>query len=141
MPIIFSTHPRTRKRLEEKGVSKLDPRVRILKPLGFFEYVRLQMSAFCVVSDSGTITEESTILDFPAVTIRQAHERPEGMDEGVLIMTGLDKQTILDSIKIVTKVRMPIVKDYDTDKVSQKVVRIIISYTGYINRTVWKKID
>jgi UDP-N-acetylglucosamine 2-epimerase (non-hydrolysing) len=112
-----------------------------MKPLSFADYIKLQQNAFCVISDSGTITEESSLLGFPAITIRQAHERPEGMDEGVLIMTGLDKQTILDSIKIVTKVRMPIVKDYDTDKVSQKVVRIIISYTGYINRTVWKKID
>jgi len=145
MPIIFSTHPRTRKRLEEKGVSKLDPRVRILKPLGFFEYVRLQMSAFCVVSDSGTITEESTILDFPAVTIRQAHERPEGMDEGTLIMCGLEPERVLDSIAIVTAQHSQgargfrLVPDYDTANVSKKVLRIICSYTDYVNRTVWRR--
>jgi UDP-N-acetylglucosamine 2-epimerase (non-hydrolysing) len=139
-PVIFSVHPRTQKLIDEKNI-KLHELVQPMKPLSFADYIKLQQNAFCVISDSGTITEESSLLGFPAITIRQAHERPEGMDEGVLIMTGLDKQTILDSIKIVTKVRMPIVKDYDTDKVSQKVVRIIISYTGYINRTVWKKID
>lgn len=137
-PIIFSCHPRTQKLIDKNNI-KLHPLVRIMKPLGFADYVHLQQNAFCVISDSGTITEESSLLGFPAVTVRQAHERPEGMDEGVLIMTGLDKETVLDSIKVVTAQRMPVVGDYDAEHVAQKVVRIILSYTGYINRTVWKK--
>ncbi|QQS18933.1 UDP-N-acetylglucosamine 2-epimerase (non-hydrolyzing) [Candidatus Saccharibacteria bacterium] len=138
MPVIFSVHPRTQKLIDAKGI-KLHELVQPMKPLGFADYIKLQQNAYCVISDSGTITEESSLLGFPAITVRQAHERPEGMDEGTLIMTGLDKDTILDSIKIVTSTRMPIVKDYDVDNVSQKGVRIIMSYTGYINRTVWKK--
>lgn len=136
-PVIFSIHPRTQKLIDSRGV-KLHPLVQSMKPLGFADYNRLQKDAYCVISDSGTITEESSLLGFPAITIRQAHERPEGMDEGTLIMTGLDKNVILDSIKIVTSQKMPIVKDYDAEEVSQKVLRIIMSYTGYINRTVWK---
>ncbi len=145
MPIIVSTHPRTRIRLEEKVRENLDPRINFLKPLGFFEYVKLQMYAKCVVSDSGTITEESTILNFPAVTIRQAHERPEGMDEGTLIMCGLQAERVIESIEIVvaqySKVprNFKIIPDYDVDNVSKKVLRIILSYTDYINRTVWRK--
>lgn len=145
MPIIFSTHPRTRKRLEDRGTKDLDSGIRFLKPMGFFEYVKLQMHATCVVSDSGTITEESTILNFPAVTIRQAHERPEGMDEGTLIMSGLAPERVLQSIAIVTSHQAEgprpfrLVPDYDTSNVSKKVVRIIYSYTDYVNRTVWKK--
>jgi UDP-N-acetylglucosamine 2-epimerase (non-hydrolysing) len=138
LPVIFTVHPRTQKLINAKGI-KLHELVKTMKPLGFADHIKLQQNAFCVISDSGTITEESSLLGFPAITVRQAHERPEGMDEGTLIMTGLDKDTILDSIKVVTSERMPIVKDYDADKVSQKVVRIIMSYTGYINRTVWKK--
>lgn len=138
MPIIFSAHPRTQKLIEKQRI-KLPKLVKAMKPLGFADYVCLQQNAFCVISDSGTITEEASLLDLPAITIRQAHERPEGMDEGVLIMTGLDKENVLDSISVVTAERMPIVKDYDAGKVSQKVVRIILSYTGYINRTVWRK--
>lgn len=137
-PVIFSVHPRTQKIIDSRGI-KLNPLVQTMKPLGFADYIKLQQNAFCVISDSGTITEESSLLGFPAITVRQAHERPEGMDEGTLIMTGLDKQTVLDSIKIVTSERMLIVKDYDADKVSQKVVRIIMSYTGYVNRTVWRR--
>jgi UDP-N-acetyl-L-fucosamine synthase len=137
-PVIFSVHPRTQKLIDEKGI-KLHELVRPMKPLAFADYIKLQQNAYCVISDSGTITEESSLLGFPAITVRQAHERPEGMDEGTLIMTGLDKATVLDSIKIVTSQRMSIVKDYDADNVAQKVVRIIMSYTGYINRTVWKK--
>ncbi len=137
-PVIFSVHPRTQKIIDGKGI-KLNPLVRTMKPLGFADYIKLQQNAFCVISDSGTITEESSLLGFPAITVRQAHERPEGMDEGTLIMTGLDKQTVLGSIKVVISNRMPIVKDYDADLISQKVVRIIMSYTGYVNRTVWKK--
>lgn len=136
-PIIFTVHPRTQKLIDSKGI-KLHELVRPMKPLSFADYIKLQQNAFCVISDSGTITEESSLLGFPAITVRQAHERPEGMDEGTLIMTGLSKDTVLDSIKVVTAARMPIVKDYDVDNVSQKVVRIIMSYTGYVNRTVWK---
>lgn len=140
MPIVFSAHPRTRKKIEEIGF-EFNPLVKYMKPLGFNDYNKLQMNAFCVISDSGTITEESSILGFPAITVRQAHERPEGMDEGTLIMSGVDSETILDSIKIVTdqNTKMSIVKDYDVDHLASKVVRIIMSYTGYINRTVWRK--
>ena len=137
-PIVFSVHPRTQKLIDKSGV-KLHELVRTMKPLGFADYVHQQQNAYCVISDSGTIAEESSLLGFPAITVRQAHERPEGMDEGTLIMTGLSKDVVLSSIKVVVSERMPIVKDYDADKVAQKVVRIILSYTGYINRTVWKK--
>jgi len=145
-PVIVSTHPRTRKKLEEHGDFKADGRIWFLKPLGFFDYVKLQMNAFCVVSDSGTITEESSILDFPAVTIRQTHERPEGMDEGTLIMCGLKSDRIVESIDIVTthysknQRQFRLVHDYDSDNVSKKVLRIIMSYTDYVNRTVWHMI-
>jgi UDP-N-acetylglucosamine 2-epimerase (non-hydrolysing) len=145
MPIIVTTHPRTRKRLEKMGVANLDHLIRFLKPLGFYDYVKLQMQAFCVISDSGTITEESSILNFPAVTIRQAHERPEGMDEGVLIMCGLKADRVMEAIGIVTaqhsqeERQFRLVYDYDVDNVSKKVLRIILSYIDYINRTVWFK--
>ncbi|KPK45284.1 MAG: UDP-N-acetylglucosamine 2-epimerase [Phycisphaerae bacterium SG8_4] len=146
MPIIVSTHPRTRKRLENlPGTVKLDQRINFLKPLGFLDYVRLQKDAFCVLSDSGTITEESSILNFPAVTIRQAHERPEGMDEGVLIMCGLKKDRVIEAVRIVTNQYSPnermfrMVNDYKSKNVSEKVVRIIASYTDYVNRIVWQK--
>ncbi len=145
MPVIVSTHPRTRKRLEQLDVSHLDKRISFMKPLGFFDYVKLQQNAFCVISDSGTITEESAILDFPAVTIRQAHERPEGMDEGTLIMCGLKTQRVMESVDIVTKQysrekrQFRLVQDYNTDNVSKKVLRIIVSYTDYIKRTVWRE--
>jgi len=144
MPVIVSTHPRTRKKLEELGVKGLNRRINFLKPLGFYDYVKLQLNAFCVVSDSGTITEESTILNVPAVTIRQAHERPEGMDEGTLIMCGLNAARVLESVAVVVKQhsrknrQFGIVPDYDTDNVSKKVLRIILSYTDYVNRTVWR---
>jgi UDP-N-acetylglucosamine 2-epimerase len=140
MPIVFSVHPRTRKKIEMLDY-QFDKLVQYMKPLGFNDYNKLQKNAFCVISDSGTITEESSLLGFPAITIRQAHERPEGMDEGTLIMGGVDSKDILASIKIVTsqKERMHVVNDYDVDYLANKVVRIIMSYTGYINRTVWKK--
>ena len=118
--IIVSTHPRTRKKIESKENIKTDRRIRFLKPLGFLDYVKLQMNAICVISDSGTITEESSILNFPAVTIRQAHERPEGMDEGTLIMCGLKADRIMESIDIVTSQyskdhrQFKLVQDYDT---------------------------
>ena len=141
----MSTHPRTRKKLESSGFVNNNPLIQFMKPFGFFDYIKLQMNAFCVISDSGTITEESSILHFPAITIRQAHERPEGMDEGTLIMTGLNANIILQSIDVVTShyeenrnvVRT--VLDYETENVSKKVLRIILSYTDYINRTVWHK--
>ena len=145
MPLIVSTHPRTRKKLEEMNVTDSNPLIRFLKPLGFFDYVKLQMNSFCVISDSGTITEESSILNFPAVTIRQAHERPEGMDEGTLIMCGLEAKKVMESIQVVTgqyskdKRQFKLVQDYDVENVSKKVLRIILSYTDYINRVVWKK--
>ena len=145
MPVIVSTHPRTRKRLEALDAGPRDERIHFLKAMGFFEYVKLQKNAFCVASDSGTITEESSILGFPAITIRQAHERPEGMDEGTLIMSGLEPQSVLDAIEATAAhyrgERRPfrIVPDYDVDNVSKKVLRIILSYTGYVNRTVWHK--
>jgi len=145
LPLIFSTHPRTRNRMESLGMKALDRRIQFLKPLGFLDYVKLQMHAYCVVSDSGTITEESSILSFPAVTIRQAHERPEGMDEGTLIMCGLKTERVLESIDVATahyaneSRPFNIVSDYDAENVSKKVLRIIMSYTDYVNRTVWHK--
>jgi UDP-N-acetylglucosamine 2-epimerase (non-hydrolysing) len=143
--IIVSTHPRTKKKLELLNFNNENPNIQFMKPFGFIDYLKLQLNAFCVISDSGTITEEASILKFPAITIRQAHERPEGMDEGTLIMTGLNANTILQSIDIITKQYLEnnnvtkIVADYNTDNVSIKVLRIILSYTDYINRTVWKK--
>ena len=112
--------------------------------MGFFDYNKLQKTAFCVISDSGTITEESSILNVPAITIRQAHERPEGNDEGTLIMTGLNKDRVLESIEIVTNQSskrgpMNSIRDYEVENVSAKVLRIILSYTHYINRVVWHK--
>lgn len=143
--IIVSTHPRTRKRLEQLEGKELDSRIRFLKPLGFFDYIKLQQNSYCVISDSGTITEESSILHFPAITIRQAHERPEGMDEGTLIMAGLAKEHVMNSIDVVVSQYQQgqnnsrTVPDYDVDNVSQKVVRIILSYVNYVNRNVWHK--
>ena len=142
--VIISTHPRTRKKLEMMGYENTNPLIRFSKPYGFHEYNHLQMNAFCVISDSGTITEESSILNLPAITIRQAHERPEGMDEGTLIMSGLKKDRVIEAINVITKQHtferpMKLVKDYDTENVSMKVLRIILSYTDYINRTVWHK--
>ena len=147
-PIVFSTHPRTRKRLEGRDLSAM-PKVRFLKPLGFLDYIALQSRAFCVLSDSGTLTEESSLLRFPAVMLRNAHERPEGMDVGTLVMSGLDPDRVIDSVRVVTdqaaaqrasgRSGSAIVPDYDVDDVSSKVVRIILSYTGYVNRTVWRR--
>lgn len=145
LPIIVSTHPRTRKRLNQLKGLRLDSRIRFLKPLGFFDYVKLQRNALCVLSDSGTITEESSILDFPAITLRQAHERPEGMDEGTLIMCGIERGRIIDSIDLTvtqhsrTIRKFRLIPDYDVDNVSAKVLRIIFSYTDYINRVVWRR--
>lgn len=144
-PVIVSTHPRTKIKLESLKRTDLNPLIQFLKPLGFFDYIKMQKTAFCVISDSGTISEESSILNFPAITIRQAHERPEGMDEGTLIMSGLKKDRILESINIIVsqfskeKRVTKIVNDYNVDNFSLKVVRTIISYVDFINRTVWHK--
>ena len=144
-PVIVSTHPRTRIKLESLNRNDLNPLIQFLKPLGFFDYNKMQQNAYCVISDSGTISEESSIMNFPAITIRQAHERPEGMDEGTLIMSGLGKERILQSIAVVVsqfnyeKIPTRIVYDYDVDNFSIKVVRVIISYIDFVNRTVWKK--
>jgi len=143
--VIVSTHPRTRKKMENIGFMNSNPLIEFMKPFGFLDYIKLQQNAYCVISDSGTITEESSILKFPAITIRQAHERPEGMDEGTLIMTGVSPERILDSIDVVTsqynldKNVINLIPDYVSLNVSKKVVRIILSYTDYINRTVWHK--
>lgn len=145
IPVIFSTHPRTQRTLDGLPKKSLDSRILFLKPLGFLDYVRLQMEAYCVLSDSGTLMEESSILNFPAVLIREAHERPEGMDEGTLIMSGLSAGRVIEAVEIArsqytkeTRV-FRLVQDYDTDNVSKKVLRIIYSYTDYVNRTVWNK--
>ena len=145
MPIIISTHPRTRKKLEDIGYQNENPLVRFSKPYGFHEYNNLQMNAFCVISDSGTIAEEGSILNLPAVTIRQAHERPEGMDETTVIMSGLNKTRVIHAVEVATahnsqdiRAIKP-VKDYEADNVSKKVLRIILSYVDYVNRTVWHK--
>lgn len=144
-PVIVSTHPRTRKRLEALGHNLEHPLIRFVKPYGLLDYIKLQMSSFCVLSDSGTITEEASLLNLPAVTLRNAHERPEGMDEGTLIMSGLKVDSVLDAVRVVTSQHgseervIPVVKDYLGGPVSKQIVRIIHSYTGYINRTVWHK--
>jgi UDP-N-acetylglucosamine 2-epimerase (non-hydrolysing) len=143
VPVIVSAHPRLVKSIEKLGVSSLNSFVRLLKPLGFIDYVKLEKHAVCVISDSGTITEESSILNIPAVTIRYSHERPEGMDEGTLIMCGLKSDTVIRSIDTIKSQhikdmrQMQLVDDYDTETVSKKVLRVIMSYTDYINRTVW----
>ena len=145
MSVIVSTHPRTRQRLEKLGLESLDSRIQFLKPFGFFDYVKLQMEAFCVLSDSGTITEEASLLNLPAVTVRNAHEWPEGMDEGVLIMSGLKAERVLDAVRIVVKQHnsaerpFRIVPDYIGGLVSAKVLRVVLSYVDFVNRVVWSK--
>jgi len=145
MPIVISTHPRTKKKLLDIDYKNTNPLIRFSKPYGFHEYNNLQLNAFCVISDSGTITEEGSILNLPAVTIRQAHERPEGMDEATVIMSGLKKDKIVQAVDIAithnsqdVRTIKPI-KDYEVDNVSKKVLRIILSYVEYVNRTVWYK--
>jgi UDP-N-acetylglucosamine 2-epimerase (non-hydrolysing) len=144
-PVIVSTHPRTRKRLDALELGELNPLIQFAKPFGFFDYIKLQMEAYCVVSDSGTITEEASLLNLPAITIRNAHERPEGMDVGTLIMSGLKKERVLDAVKVIVSQYdrnarvMHAVEDYEAGPVSKQLLRIVLSYVDYINRTVWSK--
>lgn len=142
-PILISTHPRTRKRLDALGEPIEHPLLHFMKPFGFVDYIRLQMSAFCVLSDSGTITEEASLLNLPAITLRNAHERPEGMDVGTLVMSGLRSTRVLEAVAIVTdqhrKSVFHTVGDYKAGPVSKQILRIVLSYVDYVNRTVWHK--
>lgn len=141
MPVIVSTHPRTKKMIEVKGI-EFNPLVQTMKPLGFNDYNKLQINSKAVLSDSGTISEESTILGFKALNIRQAHERPEAMEEASVMMVGLKKERILQGLEILEtqeKGTLRLVDDYSMPNVSDKVLRIILSYTDYVNRTVWRE--
>ena len=144
-PVIVSTHPRTRKRLDALELGQLNPSIQFLKPFGFCDYIKLQMDALCVVSDSGTITEEASLLNLPAITIRNAHERPEGMDVGTLIMSGLKQDRVLDAVRVIvaqhdrTRRVMRPVQDYEAGPVSKQVLRVVLSYVDYVNWTVWSK--
>jgi len=144
-PVVVTTHPRTKKHLDALVLGELNPHIQFLKPFGFCDYIKLQMEALCVVSDSGTITEEGSLLNLPAITIRNAHERPEGMDVGTLIMSGLKKERVLDAVRVIiaqhdkTKRVMRPVEDYEAGAVSKQLLRIVLSYVDYVNRTVWFK--
>ena len=142
MPVIVSTHPRTRKMIEEKNI-KFNPLISLMKPLGFNDYIKLQIKSKAVLSDSGTISEESSILKFKALNLREAHERPEAMEEASVMMVGLKKERILQGLKVLEtqeKDTLRYVNDYSMPNVSDKVLRIILSYTDYINRVVWERI-
>lgn len=145
LPVIVSTHPRTQKRLDALGSKQLHPFIKFMKPFGFCDYIKLQMEARCVISDSGTITEEASLMNLPAITIRNAHERPEGMDVGTLIMSGLQKERVLDAIRVTIahhqsgQRRIKAVEDYENPFVSTQVLKVVLSYVDYINRTVWSE--
>lgn len=145
LPVIVSLHPRTAKRIEVLNLQSSNPLIKFMKPFGLMDYLKLQIESKCVISDSGTITEESSLLNLPAITIRNAHERPEGMDEGTLIMTGLKEDKVLEAIDVVDSQFnedervFPIITDYESKIVSKKITRIVLSYIDYINRTVWSK--
>jgi UDP-N-acetylglucosamine 2-epimerase (non-hydrolysing) len=145
IPVIVSTHPRTQKRMDVLELKQLSPLIRFLKPFGFFDYIKLQMQALCVISDSGTISEEGSLLNLPAITIRNAHERPEAMDAGTFIMSGLKQERVLDAVAVTIsqhKVNDNVVDriaDYESRAVSKQLLRTVLSYTDYVNRTVWHK--
>ena len=145
IPVIVSTHPRTKKRLDGMELGKLNPHIKFLKPFGFCDYIKLQMEALCVISDSGTISEEASLLNLAAITIRNTHERPEGMDAGTLIMSGLKKDRVLDAVRVIisqhdrTHRVMKPVEDYEVGPVSKQSLRVVLSYVDYVNRTVWSK--
>jgi UDP-N-acetylglucosamine 2-epimerase len=145
LPVLVSTHPRTRNRIEELGIKSFDKLIVFSKPFGFLDYCKLQMEAFCVLSDSGTITEEAALLNLCAITIRNTHERPEGMDVGTLVMSGLRKEQVLDAVAMVTSQYQKTdqvvaqITDYENPHVSTQVVRVVASYVDYINRVVWSK--
>ena len=143
LPVIVSTHPRTKKRMDDLFDIETNSRVRFLKPFGFSDYIKLQLEAKCVVSDSGTITEEASMLNLPAITIRNSHERPEGMDVGTLILSGLKKDRVLDSMKVIieqhdrVKRITPLINDYENPAASKQILRVVMSYVDYVKRTVW----
>ena len=140
--IIVSTHPRTMKKIKSLNITNLNSKIKFLKPFGFFDYIKLQQEAYCVISDSGTITEEASLLNLKAITIRDSHERPEGMDNGTLIMCGLKKEEVLNAIHITTtdiKNSLNPIKDYVSTSTSTKILKSVLSYVNYINRTVWYK--
>ena len=144
-PLIVSTHPRTKDRINKLQYKKLNDLIRFEKPFNFTDYMKLQINSKCVLSDSGTITEEASILNFPAMMLRNSHERPEGMDEGTLIMSGFDEETVLNGISVTLKPNVGlneisnIVPDYNVELVSTKILKIVLSYINYVNQTVWKK--
>jgi UDP-N-acetylglucosamine 2-epimerase (non-hydrolysing) len=145
VPVIVSTHPRTQKRIDTMNLGKLNSGIQFLKPFGFCDYIKLQIESLCVLSDSGTITEECSLLNLPAITIRNAHERPEGMDVGALIMSGLKRDRVLDAVRVViaqysrTQRVFQQVQDYEAGFVSKKLLRVVLSYVDYVNHTVWRR--